>query len=141
MAIIGCLGNDIEIDLHRHPLTLELQTLQESGDRAPLGDIGPGAAPVGCALEQILHMLPDGRGDMVLDALLGFVFRELLAILTAPVAARLSPYLPIYLGGATSMDVMLPFVQRYSGRDYTLVSFYSGIVCSLAVLPLVRIIL
>ena len=69
------------------------------------------------------------------------VFRELLAILTAPLAARVSPYLPIYLGGATSMDVMLPFVQRYSGRTYTLVSFYSGIVCSLAVLPLVRIFL
>ena len=69
------------------------------------------------------------------------VFRELLAILTAPLAARVSPYLPIYLGGATSMDVMLPFVQRYAGRTYTLVSFYSGIVCSLAVLPLVRIFL
>jgi len=39
------------------------------------------------------------------------------------------------------MDVMLPFVQRYSGRTYTLVAFYSGIVCSLAVIPLVRILL
>jgi uncharacterized membrane protein YbjE (DUF340 family) len=79
-----------------------------------------------------------------LVALLAFihnVFRELLSILTAPLAARVSPYLPIYLGGATSMDVMLPFVQRYSGRTYTLVSFYSGIICSLAVIPLVRILL
>jgi len=69
------------------------------------------------------------------------VFRELLAILTAPLAARVNPYLPIYLGGATAMDVMLPFVQRHSGRTYTLVSFYSGMVCSLAVIPLVRIFL
>jgi uncharacterized membrane protein YbjE (DUF340 family) len=69
------------------------------------------------------------------------VFRELLAILTAPLAARVSPYLPIYLGGATAMDVMLPFVQRHSGRTYTLVSFYSGMACSLAVIPLVRIFL
>jgi uncharacterized membrane protein YbjE (DUF340 family) len=79
---------------------------------------------------------------MALFALLAFihnVLRELLSILTAPLAARISPYLPIYLGGATSMDVMLPFVQRYSGRTYTLVAFYSGIVCSLAVIPLVRI--
>ena len=79
-----------------------------------------------------------------LVALLAFihnVFRELLAILTAPLAARVSPYLPIFLGGATSMDVMLPFVQRYSGRNYTLVSFYSGTICSLAVIPLVRILL
>ncbi len=79
---------------------------------------------------------------MVLLSLLAFihnVFRELLAILSAPLAARLSPYLPIYLGGATSMDVMLPFVQRYCGREYTLVSFYSGVVCSFSVIPLVKL--
>lgn len=80
---------------------------------------------------------------LVLLSILAFihnVFRELLAILCAPLAARVSPYLPIYLGGATSMDVMLPFVQRYCGRQYTLVSFYSGVICSLAVIPLVRLI-
>ena len=82
-----------------------------------------------------------GLALMALLAFIHNVFRELLAILTAPMAARISPYLPIYLGGATSMDVMLPFVQRYSGRAYTLVSFYSGLVCSLAVLPLVRALL
>nr|WP_320133199.1 lysine exporter LysO family protein [uncultured Holophaga sp.] len=69
------------------------------------------------------------------------LFRELVAILTAPLAARLSPHLPIYLGGATTMDVMLPFVQRYSGRNCTLASFFSGLVCSLAVAPLVRLFL
>ncbi len=80
---------------------------------------------------------------MVLLSILAFihnVFRELLAILSAPLAARISPYLPVYLGGATSMDVMLPFVQRYCGREYTLVSFYSGVICSLAVIPLVKLI-
>jgi uncharacterized membrane protein YbjE (DUF340 family) len=78
---------------------------------------------------------------MILLSVLSFihnVFRELLAILCAPLAAKLSPMLPVYLGGATSMDVMLPFVQRYCGKDYTLVSFYSGVVCSIAVLPLVK---
>lgn len=83
------------------------------------------------------------RGLVVLS-LLAFihnVFRELFSILTAPAAARRSPYLPVFLGGATSMDVMLPFVQRYCGREYTLVSFYSGVVCSLAVIPLVRLLL
>lgn len=82
------------------------------------------------------------RGLMLLSilAFIHNVFRELLAILCAPLAARVSPYLPIYLGGATSMDVMLPFVQRYCGRQYTLVSFYSGVICSLAVIPLVRLI-
>ena len=78
---------------------------------------------------------------MILISILAFihnVFRELLAILCAPLAARISPLLPVYLGGATSMDVTLPFVQRYSGREYTLVSFYSGVVCSIAVMPLVK---
>ncbi len=81
---------------------------------------------------------------LVVMSLLAFIHnltRELFAILAAPVAARVSPYLPIHIGGATSMDVMLPFVQRYSGRTFTLVSVYSGIVCSLAVIPLVRILL
>jgi hypothetical protein len=39
MAVIGCLGNDIEIDLHRYPLTMELQMFQEPGDRTALSDI------------------------------------------------------------------------------------------------------
>jgi hypothetical protein len=39
MAVIGCLGNDIEIDLYRHPLTLELKMFQEPGDRTPLSDV------------------------------------------------------------------------------------------------------
>lgn len=81
---------------------------------------------------------------LVLVALLAFIHnvtRELMAILTAPYAARINPYLPVYLGGATSMDVMLPFVQRYSGRAYTLVAFYSGVVCSLAVIPLIQVFL
>lgn len=84
-----------------------------------------------------------GRG-MALLAILAFihnVFRELLTILSAPFAARISPYLPIYLGGATAMDVTLPFIQKYCGREYTLVAFYSGVLCSLAVIPLVRLIL
>ena len=68
------------------------------------------------------------------------VLRELLAIFCAPLAAKVSPILPVYLGGATSMDVMLPFVQRYCGTECTLVSFYSGVICSIAVMPLVKII-
>lgn len=91
-----------------------------------------------------LSTLLIAQHGLVLAGLLAFIHnvtRELLAIVTAPFAARLNPYLPVYLGGATSMDVMLPFVQRYSGRDYTLVSFYSGAVCSLAVIPLVRALL
>ncbi len=61
------------------------------------------------------------------------VFRELIAILTSPIVSKFDPYLPILIGGATSMDLMLPFVQKYSGNVYTLASFYSGVVCSISV--------
>ncbi|MEJ5272761.1 MAG: lysine exporter LysO family protein [Spirochaetota bacterium] len=61
------------------------------------------------------------------------VFREVIAIISAPLVARLDPNLPILIGGATSMDVMLPFVQKYSGHIFTLASFYSGMICSLSV--------
>jgi uncharacterized membrane protein YbjE (DUF340 family) len=74
-------------------------------------------------------------------AFLHNVLRELLTIVSMPLTARISPYLPIYLGGATSMDVTLPFIQRYCGRQYTLAAFYSGVICSLAVVPLVRMLL
>ena len=39
VAVIGRLGNDIEIDLDRHPITLELQMLQEPGDRTAQSDV------------------------------------------------------------------------------------------------------
>lgn len=61
------------------------------------------------------------------------VFREVIAIISAPIVGRLDPNLPILIGGATSMDVMLPFVQKYSGHIFTLASFYSGMICSLSV--------
>lgn len=61
------------------------------------------------------------------------VCRELIAIISAPLVAKIDPDLPILLGGATSMDVMLPFVQKYSGQIYTLASFFSGAICSISV--------
>ncbi|MFN3411518.1 MAG: lysine exporter LysO family protein [Exilispira sp.] len=61
------------------------------------------------------------------------VFREIIAIISAPIVAKIDPHLPILIGGATSMDVMLGFVQKYSGSIYTLASFYSGAICSISV--------
>jgi uncharacterized membrane protein YbjE (DUF340 family) len=157
-ALALVIGFDLGADFHR----LNLRDLPLPLLLMPLANI---ALSLGCgALFSVLRGMPlreglllfSGMGwyslssvliaqkGLVVMSLLAFihnVFRELFAILTAPLAARISPYLPIHIGGATSMDVMLPFVQRYSGRTYTLVSFYSGIVCSLAVIPLVRILL
>jgi uncharacterized membrane protein YbjE (DUF340 family) len=111
------------------------------GLMSSLGARGGALLTAGMGWYSLSSVMLAERGMMLLSVLafIHNVFRELLAILCAPLAARLSPLLPVYLGGATSMDVMLPFIQRYSGREYTLVSFYSGIVCSIAVMPLVKI--
>lgn len=156
-ALLLFIGFDLGVELHH----LDLRKLPPLLLLAPFANI---AASLGCGLlfSLLSHhsareglLLYSGMGwyslssvllaerGLVLLSILAFihnVFRELLSILCAPLAARVSPYLPVYLGGATSMDVMLPFVQRYCGRQYTLVSFYSGVICSLAVIPLVRLI-
>lgn len=156
-ALLLCIGIDLGVELHR----LDLRKLPPVLLLVPFVNMALSLA-TGLLLSLFTRLSPKegllltaGLGwyslssvllaerGMVLLSILAFihnVFRELLAILSAPLAARVSPYLPVYLGGATSMDVMLPFVQRFCGREYTLVSFYSGVICSLAVIPLVKLI-
>lgn len=156
-ALLVFIGFDLGVELHR----LDLRQLPPLLLLVPFVNI---AFSLGCGLLFSLISRHSAREGMLLYSGMGWyslssvllaergllllsilafihnVFRELLSIVCAPFAARISPYLPVYLGGATSMDVMLPFVQRYCGRQYTLVSFYSGVICSLAVIPLVRLI-
>ena len=156
-ALLLFIGFDLGVELHR----LDLRKLPPLLLLVPFVNI---AVSLGCGLLFSLISRHSAREGMLLYSGMGWyslssvllaergllmlsilafihnVFRELLAIICAPLAARISPFLPVYLGGATSMDVMLPFVQRYCGRQYTLVSFYSGVICSLAVIPLVRLI-
>ena len=156
-ALLFFIGFDLGAELHR----LDLRRLPPSLLLAPFINIslslgvgltfgllaGMGARDgslitSGMGWYSLSSVLLAERGMMLLSilAFIHNVFRELLAIVSAPFAAKVSPLLPVYLGGATSMDVMLPFVQRYSGTEYTLVSFYSGVVCSIAVMPLVKLI-
>lgn len=157
-ALLFFIGVDLGVELHR----LDLRKLALPVLLAPLFNIlltlGTGALFslfTRLSLKESL-LLVSGLGWYSLSsvlisnqglALLGIlafihnVFRELLAILSMPLAARISPYLPVYVGGATSMDVTLPFIQKYCGREYTLPAFYSGLVCSLAVIPLVKLLL
>jgi hypothetical protein len=153
-ALLFFVGFDLGANLRR----LNLRLLTKWMLLAPLFNIAASLA-VGLLLGAAGHLgarggalLTAGMGwyslssamlaerGMAALALLAFVHnvaREILAILSCPPAAKVSPLLPVYLGGATSMDVMLPFVQRRCGRECTLFSFYSGAVCSLAVMPLV----
>lgn len=67
-------------------------------------------------------------------ALLSNIFRELLAILFAPLLARyFGKYAPIAAGGATTMDITLPFILKASGEEQLVPSVYHGFVCDLSV--------
>jgi uncharacterized membrane protein YbjE (DUF340 family) len=156
-ALLFFIGFDLGAELHRLDLRLLTPKLLLApflnialslavgllfGMLSGLGGRQGTVLTAGMGWYSLSSVLLADRGMMLLSILsfIHNVFRELLAILCAPLAAKLSPMLPVYLGGATSMDVMLPFVQRHCGKEYTLVSFYSGVICSIAVLPLVKII-
>ena len=76
------------------------------------------------------------QGEPVLGAiaLVSNMMRELITLAGAGLMARfLTPLGPIMAGGATSMDVTLPAVTRFSGSEYAPLSFVSGLVLSIAV--------
>ncbi|HPJ69944.1 MAG TPA: lysine exporter LysO family protein [Candidatus Mcinerneyibacteriales bacterium] len=76
------------------------------------------------------------QGEPVLGAmaLVSNMMRELVTLAGAGLMARfLTPLGPIMAGGATSMDVTLPAVTRFSGSEYAPLSFVSGLLLSIAV--------
>jgi uncharacterized membrane protein YbjE (DUF340 family) len=65
---------------------------------------------------------------------LGFVvnlLRELLTIVTIPLTAKIDRYVPVALGGATTMDTTLPVIVRYCGSETLVTAFSSGFTLSL----------
>jgi uncharacterized membrane protein YbjE (DUF340 family) len=62
---------------------------------------------------------------------LGFVvnfLRELLTIVTIPLAVKIDRDAPIASGGATTMDTTLSIIVRYCGSETLIVAFSSGFV-------------
>ena len=71
-------------------------------------------------------------------ALLSNVFRELMALLLAPLIARWAGnYAPVCAAGATSMDTVLPFITAATHPANAVVSIYHGLVLSVLVPALV----
>lgn len=67
-------------------------------------------------------------------ALLSNILRELVALLFAPLLARLFGKLaPISAGGATTMDTTLPIITTVSGREFVTVSVFHGFVTDFSV--------
>ena len=67
-------------------------------------------------------------------ALLSNIFREVMTLLLAPWMVKYFGKLsPISAGGATTMDTTFPVIVRNSGKDYSILSIYHGLVMDLSV--------
>lgn len=67
-------------------------------------------------------------------ALLSNIIREVITLIGSPVLAKYFGKLaPIASGGATSMDTTLPIITRYSGKNYAVISVFSGTVLTFIV--------
>jgi len=75
-------------------------------------------------------------------ALLSNIFREISTLIFTPLFVRYFGKLAgIASGGATSMDTTLPVITIYSGKEYAIISLFSGIVLTILVPVLVTFIL
>jgi len=67
-------------------------------------------------------------------ALMSNMIREILTLLLAPLIGKYFGKLaPIASGGATSMDTTLPIITQSSGKDYAIISVFSGVVLTILV--------
>lgn len=75
-------------------------------------------------------------------ALMSNISREIITLLGAPLLAKYFGKLaPIASGGATAMDTTLPVINKCSGKEYTAISVFSGVVLTILVPFLVTLIL
>jgi len=75
-------------------------------------------------------------------ALLSNIIREILTLLATPIFVKYFGKLAgIAAGGATSMDTTLPIISEYSGKEWAIISIFSGFVLTILVPILVPFIL
>lgn len=67
-------------------------------------------------------------------ALLANIFREMMALLGAPLIRKYFGKLaPISAAGVNSMDVLLPSITQYSGKDVIPIAIFHGILIDMSV--------
>jgi len=75
-------------------------------------------------------------------ALLSNILREIITLLAAPIFIKYFGKLAgIASGGATAMDTTLPIIAKYSGKEWAIISIFSGIILTILVPFLVPFIL
>lgn len=73
-------------------------------------------------------------------ALLANIVREIISLLGAPVFAKVfGKFAPISAAGINSMDVMLPSISRYSGKEMVPAAILHGIILEMSVPLLVSL--
>ena len=83
------------------------------------------------------------RGQLLgVVALLSNIIREIITLLFTPVLYKYFGKLaPIASGGATAMDTTLPVITKYVGKEYAIVSVFSGVVLTILVPVIIPLIL
>lgn len=67
-------------------------------------------------------------------ALISNISREIITLLATPFLVKYFGRLaPIASGGATSMDTTLPVIAKYSGKEYAVISVFSGVILTILV--------
>ena len=84
-----------------------------------------------------LVVAPDIAARLGIVALLANVLRELLAIVGAPLLARISPLSPIAAAGCSSCDISLPVIARWSGEGMVPLAILHGVLLDMSVPVLV----
>jgi uncharacterized membrane protein YbjE (DUF340 family) len=75
-------------------------------------------------------------------ALISNISREIITLLGTPLLVRYFGKLaPIASGGATAMDTTLPIITKFTGKEYAIISVFSGVVLTILVPFLVTFIL
>jgi uncharacterized membrane protein YbjE (DUF340 family) len=75
-------------------------------------------------------------------ALLSNILREIFTLLATPILVLYFGKLAgIASGGATSMDTTLPVITRYSGKEWSIIAVFSGVILTILVPFLVTFIL
>lgn len=72
-------------------------------------------------------------------ALLANMIREMLAIMGMPFYSRFGKLVPVSVAGITSMDLCLPSITRYAGKDMIPVAIVHGLILEISVPLLVTI--
>ncbi|MBS3742136.1 MAG: lysine exporter LysO family protein [Candidatus Cloacimonetes bacterium] len=75
-------------------------------------------------------------------ALISNILREIITLLVTPIFVKdFGKIAPIASGGATAMDTTLPIITKFSGKEYAIISVFSGIVLTVLVPFLVTFVL